>query len=145
MYTDANQPAVRHRSCGGFTLTEVMVASTILMIFLGGFLASFIMGLRTLDMTTSHYRATAIARNRIQRARSFDYDSLTLLIENEVPIDLYGNADQSGAFRRSTDIFTNTVTAPHTVRIQVGVRFPVRTKDGLSEPLVMENLIAVRM
>ena len=145
MYTDANQLAVRHRSRGGFTLTEVMVASTILMIFLGGFLASFVMGIRTLDMTTSHYRATAIARNRIQRARSFDYNSLPLLIENEVPVDLYGNAVSSGTFRRSTDIFTNTVTAPHTVRIQVGVRFPVRATGGHSEPLVMENLIAVRM
>ncbi len=145
MYTNTSHSAVRKRSCGGFTLTEVMVASTILMLFLGGFLASFIVGLRTLDMTTNHYRATAIARNRIQRARSFDYDSLTLLIENEVPIDRHGNADSSGTFRRSTDIFTNTVTAPHTVRIQVGVRFPVRSKAGLSEPLVMENLIAVRM
>lgn len=145
MYTNTSHAAVRNRSCGGFTLTEVMVASTILMIFLGGFLASFMMGFRSLDMSTNHYRATAIARNRIQRARSFDYDSLTLLIENEVPIDRHGNADPSGTFRRSTDIFTNTVTAPHTVRVQVGVRFPVRREGGLSEPLLMENLIAVRM
>jgi len=145
MYTDEKQPAVRRCSRGGFTLTEVMVASTLLMIFLGGFLASFMMGARALDMSTNHYRATAIARNRIQRARSFDYDSLTLLEETEVSVDRYGNLDQSGTFRRSTTIDTNTVTAPHTVRVLVGVRFPIRVKSGLSEPLLMENLIAVRM
>lgn len=145
MYANERQPVVRHDSRSGFTLTEVMVASTVLMIFLGGFLASFILGVRTLDMSTSHYRATTIARNRIQRARSFNYDSLSLLEENEARIDRHGNVDSSGDFRRSTLIFTNTVTAPHTVRIEVGVRFPIRKTGGLSEPVVMENLIAVRM
>jgi Tfp pilus assembly protein PilV len=145
MYTDEKLSAVRGCPRGGFTLTEVMVASTVLMLFIVGLMAAFMMGLRTLDMTTNHYRATAIARNRIQRARSFDYNSLTLLTENEARIDQHGNADVSGTFRRTTSIDTNTATAPHTVRIEVGVRFPVRTTGTLSEPVVMENLIAVRM
>lgn len=135
------------RGTGGFTLTEVMIASAVLLLFLGGFLAAFIMGIRTLHMSTNHYRAVSIGRNRIQRARSFDYDSLVLLEENEVRIDHLGNLHAQGAFRRSTVIHTNTATAPYTVRIQVGVRFPTRSRSrgGLSEPVTMDNLIAVRM
>ena len=135
----------RRNKRAGFTLTEVMVASAILMVFLGGFLTAFMMGIRTLDMSMNHYRASAMARNRIQRARSFDYSSLTLLEENGARVDRHGNADPNGMFRRTTSIDTNTLTAPHTVKIVVGVRFPVRSSGGLSEPLVMENLIAVRM
>ena len=130
---------------GGFTLTEVMIASGILVLFLGAFFSAFIMGIEALDLTVNHYRANAIARNRIQRARSFDYSSLTLLEESEVRIDRDGNVDPNGTFRRSTRIDTNTVAAPFTVMIEVGVRFPVRARRALSEPLTMENIIAVRM
>ncbi len=135
----------RGKRNGGFTLTEVMVASMILTLFLGGFLTSVIMAMRTLDMSIHHYVASSIARNRIQRARSFDYDSLTLLEESETRIDRFGNTDASGTFRRSTSIDTNTVTAPYTVHIQVGVRFPVKPGNNLSQPLVVNNLIAARM
>lgn len=133
------------KRCDGFTMTEVMVASMILMLFVGGFVGSFIMAIRTLNVSNNHYRATSIAQNRIQRARSFDYASLTLLNETEVAIDRHGNINSSGEFRRSTSVNTNTATAPHTVRVQVQVRYPVRTGDNLSAPLVVDNLIAVRM
>ncbi len=134
----------RH-SRAGFTLTEVMVASVILVLFLGAFFSAFIMGIRALDMSANHYRANAIARNRIQRARSFDYSSLPLLEELEVRIDRNGNLDPNGTFRRTTMINTNTVSAPHTVIVEVGVRFPVRTRRTLSEPLTMETIVATRM
>jgi prepilin-type N-terminal cleavage/methylation domain-containing protein len=129
----------------GFTLTEVMVASAILMLFLGGFLSAFIMGVRTLELSVNHYRANAIARNRIQRARGFDFGSLMLLQESETRVDRNGIIDPQGQYWRTTLIDTNTVTAPHTVRVQVGVRFPVRNRNQRSEPVVMENIIAVRM
>ena len=135
---------VNNRS--GFTLTEVMVASGILLLFVGAFFSALIMGVRALDMSTNHYRANAIARNRIQRARTFDYSSLPLLAEEDARIDRYGNLDPTGTYRRSTRINTNTATAPYTVMIEVGVRFPVRGRgEALSEPLKMETLIAVRM
>jgi prepilin-type N-terminal cleavage/methylation domain-containing protein len=145
MNSKRNRRVLQDRSRSGFTLTEVMVASTIMMIFIAGFLSAFIMGMRTLDMSINHYRASAIARNRIQRARSFDYDSLTLLEESEARIDQYGNSDPNGTFRRSTSITTNTATAPHTIQIEVGVRFPTRVQPGLSDPIFMQNIIAVRM
>ncbi len=135
------------RRCDGFTMTEVMVASMILMLFLAGFIGSFIMALRTLDASNNHYRATSIARNRIQRARSFEFASLPLLEETDNVIDRYGNIDQAGTFRRSTMISTNTPTAPHTVRIRVEVRYPLRSRSRqvLSAPLVFDNLIAREM
>ncbi|MFU8779673.1 MAG: type IV pilus modification PilV family protein [Kiritimatiellia bacterium] len=139
--------ATLNKSKAGFTLTEVMVASSILMLFMAGFLGAFIMGMRTLDMSVNQYRATAIARNRVQRARGFDFGSLHLLEETETRVDRYGNIDPLGEYRRSTLIDTNTVTAPHTVRVEVGVRFPVRGNPNRqrSEPVLMESIIAVRM
>lgn len=134
----------KSQRCVGFTMVEVMIASSVLLLFLGGFLSAFLIGIRTLDMTVNHYRANAIARNRIQRARSFAFDSLPLLEESEVSIDRFGNADTQGEYRRTTVISTNTATAPHTVQIQVGVRFPLRD-NTFSEPVSVENVIAVRM
>lgn len=129
----------------GFTLTEVMVASAILVLFLGAFYSAFIMGFHALNLSVNHYRANAIARNRIQRARSFDYSSIELLEESETRIDHNGNIDAMGTFRRSTTINTNTLTAPYTVLIEVGVRFPIRSDGALSAPLTMETLVAVKM
>jgi prepilin-type N-terminal cleavage/methylation domain-containing protein len=128
----------------GFTMIEVMIASSVLLLFIGGFFASFVVGIRALDMSVNHYRANSIARNRIQRARSFAYESLPLLSESETAVDRFGNVDISGDFRRTTVISTNTPTAPHTVLIQVGVRFPLRDNQ-FSEKVEVENLIAVRM
>ncbi len=134
----------KQKKVAGFTLVESMIASAILMAFIAGFLVAFLMALRTLHSATQHYRATSIARNRIQRARAFDFDSLDLLAENEVRVDPYGNLDPAGRFRRSTRMTTNTPT-PFTIRIQVGVRYPTGVGAGLSAPLVVDTLIATRM
>ena len=148
VYTDHKKvtfmKAIRDKRAG-FTLTEVMVASGVLVLFLAAFFSAFIIGIQALDLSVNHYRANAIARNRIQRARSFDYSSLTLLEEIDTRIDHHGNLDINGGFRRTTRINTNTVSAPHTVIIEVGVRFPIRSTGRLSEPLMMDNIIAVRM
>jgi len=74
------------RRDSGFTLTEVMVASGVLLFFVLGLLAALLMGIRTLDLSVQHYRATSIARNRVQRARSFSYSSLPLLQESGVRV-----------------------------------------------------------
>lgn len=131
----------------GFTLLEVMIASTVLMLLIAGFVGSFIMALRTLDAANNQYRAKAIARNRIQRARSFEFSSLSLLAEEDSRIDRYGNIDQDGDYRRTTMISTNTPTWPHTIRIQVEVRYPLRSRAGhvLAAPLIFDNLIARQM
>lgn len=143
-YGASGSAGTRH---SGFTLLEVMIASTILMVLVAGFVGSFIMALRTLDAANNQYRAKAIARNRIQRARSFEFASLPLLEETDSFIDRYGNIDQAGTFRRSTTIVTNTPTAPHTVGIRVEVRYPLRARARrvLSAPMVFDNLIAREM
>lgn len=128
----------------GFTLVEVMIASAILMMFIAGFVGAFIVGMRTLHTANNHYRAMSIARNRVQRARSFDFESLTLLNEDNVRIDQFGNTDPGGRYRRSTMVNTNWPT-PNTLRVRVGIRYPVGIGSNLSEPLVVDNLISLRM
>lgn len=127
----------------GFTLVEAMVAGSVLLIFVAGFTTALIFGVRSLQTANNHYRAMSIARNRLQRAMSFDFNSLDLLRESDVRIDHFGNLDGQGRFRRSTRVSTNWPT-PYTVRVQVGVRYPLARGPELSPPIVIDTLFAVQ-
>ena len=123
----------------GMTLVEVIVACTIFMIFCAGFYAVLISSLRTHKMAGDHFRATIIARSRIQRALSFDYGSLHLMAENKVAIDEEGNPLQSGRYRRSTTVNTNL--APNLAQMDVEVYFPTKGTNLSRQPVKVSTLI----
>ena len=123
----------------GMTLVEVVVASTIFMIFCAGYYAVYINSLRTAKMAGDHYRATMIARNRIQHALSFDFESLWLLGEYRVPIDGEGNKDRKGLYCRTTLITTNI--SPYLTKMDVQVYFPVKGTNLSTEPINVSTLI----
>jgi type II secretory pathway pseudopilin PulG len=125
----------------GMTLVEVIVAAFIFMIFCAGFYAVFIGALRTHKLAGDNYRATLIARNRIQRALSFDYGSLSLMAEpSGVAIDGEGNLKQNGLYRRTTTINTNV--APNLTQIQVEVYYPHRGPNLSAQPVKVTTLIS---
>jgi type II secretory pathway pseudopilin PulG len=125
----------------GMTLVEVIVAAFIFMIFCAGFYAVFIGALRTHKLAGDNYRATLIARNRIQRALSFDYGSLSLMAEpSGVAIDGEGNLKQNGLYRRPTTINTNV--APNLTQIQVEVYYPHRGTNLSAQPVKVTTLIS---
>lgn len=123
----------------GFTLTEVMIASIIFLIASLGFSFGLIAALKTQYMAADHYAAMSIARNRIQRARSLNYDSLGLLNESEFRVDEFGLQSSSGRYYRTTSVADY---ATNCVELTVGVNF---TKpDGATNevPISIKVLIA---
>jgi len=121
----------------GMTLVEVVVASTIFMIFCAGFYAAYITALRTHKTAGEHFRATMIARNRIQRALSFDFSSIHLMSENKVPVDKEGNPTANGPYYRTTTVTTNI--APSLAKMVVEVYFPSRSTNPI--PVKVSTLI----
>jgi hypothetical protein len=112
----------RHARKRAFTLVELMIASGILLAMLGGFMALMITAIRTQVMSSDYYRATCIARNRVQRARVVEFASLPLMAETVAPVDENGNQSPSGRFRRTT-VVTNASGNCSLVTVQVW--FPV--------------------
>jgi type II secretory pathway pseudopilin PulG len=122
----------------GFTIVEVVIASAVLFMISGGFILSYLSAMRTHLMARDYYRATCMARNRLQRAHALDYGSLPLLDEDMTPVDELGNADPAGVFRRTTAV-TNLV--PTCTRLAVTVHYPVRNGALSPEPVEVATMI----
>ena len=131
MYCAPEEPAVRRgkKNNAGFTLVELMIACAIFLVVSVAFIGAYLSTLRTHLMSSDYYKATCIARNRLERAKALSFSSLSLMAEEEMPVDDDGNRDPAGAFRRTTVVSNNVVNC---ARITVQVRFPVRN-GGLSE------------
>lgn len=126
----------------GFTLVEAMIASALFFVISGGFIAAYISGMRTHRMASDYYRAICIARNRIQRARTLEYDSLNLLTEIDRPVDQNGNPSIDGQFRRTT-LVSNTV--PECTMISVDVNFPLPGGGVSAEGMQLHTMITEGM
>ena len=129
------------KRCEGMTLVEIMIASLVFLIVSITFAAALIGALRTAYMASDYYAATSIARNRLQRAKSMDFDSIPLLVETNTVVDSLGIAATDGRYLRTTEVSN---AAPWTYWIKVSVAFPM--KSGFSpEPIEMETLINNQM
>ncbi len=127
------------KSNSGFTLTEVMIASIIFLIASLGFSFGLIAALKTQYMASDHYAAMSIARNRIQRARSLNFDSLGLLSESQLRVDEFGLQSSSGRYYRTTSV-TNYAT--NCVELTVGVNFTKPDGATSEVPVSIKVLIA---
>jgi len=133
---------LRARSGGarsGFSLTEVMIASMILLIASLGFSFGLISAMKTQYMAGDHYRSMTIARNRIQRARSLNFDSLPLLSENDLRVNEYGDQSTTGYYYRSTVIADY---AANCVELTVSVKFTKPDGATSEQPVSIQTLIA---
>jgi Tfp pilus assembly protein PilV len=132
----------RRRGDEGFTLVEAVISSVIFFVIAGGFIAAYISSMRTHQMSNDFYKATCIARNRIQRARSLEFDSLPLLAEQDASVDEFGNVDNAGRFVRTTTV-SNTV--PTCTRIAVNVKFPLPGGGVSPQGIEVHTMIAEGM
>ena len=69
-------------AAGGFTLTEIMVATAILVIVVGGIMSAHVFGLRMLQVNTTTLTATAWTRNVFGRLANEVRSSSGLLVGN---------------------------------------------------------------
>ncbi|MBU4200125.1 MAG: type II secretion system GspH family protein [Verrucomicrobia bacterium] len=135
----------KSKSNEGFTLVEVMVASIIFVIFCVFFLNSAIASMRSQQLACDYYKAMTIARNRIQRARTFEYSSLPLLSENQMPVDGDGNITSSGIYKRTTVVAAYTNGTPNLYRVMVQVYYPGARRSSSALPVEMNTLITDKM
>lgn len=88
----------------GLTLIETVIALVIFAICIGGFCALVSQVRQAADMARDRYIAVNLAKNRLERARSFEFDQLHLFEENGVVMNESGTPTTTGNFRRTTTI-----------------------------------------
>ena len=129
----------------GFTLVEVMVCSVIFVIFCVFFLNAAIASIRSQQLACDYYKAMTIARNRIQRATEFEYDSILLMSENQVPVDGKGTITTAGIYRRTTLVSAYTNETPNLLQITVQVHYPGARRNMSAIPVELSTLITDNM
>jgi hypothetical protein len=113
----------RRRLCGrsGVSLVEAIVAIALFALCIGG-ICAVVMNARQLgDMARDRYVAANLAKGRLERARSFDFDQLQLFKESAVVLNASGNIDPNGDYRRTTTI-SNVMARLAEISIRVDIR-----------------------
>lgn len=111
----------------GFTLVEVVIALLLVVVVLAGAYLLIVHAARLTRMARDHYIAINIAKNRLERARNFQYSDLYLLQESNMIVDENGAPGENGRFNRSTEVITNY--APNLTQINVTVRIRSRRNN----------------
>lgn len=130
-----NKQGTTNRPKEGFTILEVAVASSILMIVFSGFLIGFVQAARLEYLAQTHYAASLIARNRLEHVRTYPYGAVELLSETDTGIDEFGNVTPTGGFRRTTIITTDAVNT-NCKKIIVQVWYTSR--PGITSPVSVD-------
>ena len=114
---------------GGFTLVEAIVSLVIFGICIGAFCELTVLLRQTSDKARDHYVAVNIAKNRLERARNYDFDALNGFTESQMVVDNSGNSSLGGDFRRSTSISTVSTNLKQ-VAVSVEIRDRITRRFG---------------
>ncbi|MDP6525189.1 MAG: prepilin-type N-terminal cleavage/methylation domain-containing protein [Kiritimatiellia bacterium] len=135
-----NRFASRKRlGSSGLTLIETIVALAIFAICIGGYCALVTQVRQAADMARDRYIAVNIAKNRMERARSFDYDQLHLFVDSGVILDDDGNPDIDGNFQRTTSV-SNVTDSLSLISIKIEVRDRITRKFD-DDPEVIQTYL----
>ena len=129
----------------GFTLVEVMVASIIFVIFCVFFLNSMIASMHSHQLACDYYKAMTIARNRIQRAKIFDYSTLPLLSESNRTVNGHGHISSTGMYQRTTIVAIYTNGTPNLTKVTVQVYYHGARRSLSSRPVELITLVTDNM
>ncbi|MCE9614980.1 MAG: hypothetical protein K8T26_11925 [Lentisphaerae bacterium] len=114
----AHPPA---KSRAGVGLIEVVIALFIFAGSVAGMCALVLMVREASDRARDHYVAVNLAKNRLERAKSFGFSQLSLFAENQVPMNSQGAPNAKGDFRRTT-VVSNIAANLTEVRVTVEIR-----------------------
>lgn len=118
-----NRPDRKRLASGGFTLVEVLISLFLVVMVLGGSYGVIVRAQELTRAARNHYVAATIAKNRLERARNFQYDSnLMLLQESAIVVDDNGLPMADGWFQRQTIINTNYAAGLTEVKVVVKIR-----------------------
>lgn len=121
------------RLAGGMTLIEAVIALFVFASCIAGACAVVIKARELSDTARLHYTAVNLARNRIEQARTFRYNELPYLVENQTVVGVKGVPDSTGDFRRTTTI-SNVMARLALMTVTVEIRNKYTTRfDGKAE------------
>lgn len=90
------------------TLIESLIAIFLLSLFVAGSVQVLNSVRRSADLSRMHFQALNMAKDRVERIRTFSFSQLGLAAESGVRLNQYGRIDAEGMFRRSTTVETQT-------------------------------------
>ena len=120
----------------GFTLVEVMVASFLTLLILGGLLMSFVVGRSSASIAKHKAQAMYLIQQRMEQFRSMEFDKLVATgdnmreqVENSIELDNYPGAGEPLLCSRRT-VVNNNPQFNDAVEITVVVSWTQRTMGG---------------
>jgi prepilin-type N-terminal cleavage/methylation domain-containing protein len=116
----------KSRSRAGTSLVEVMIALTLFGVFTAGTCKLLVSHRKVLDSARDHYIAANLAKDRMELARTFEFDQVPELREQQLVVDESGIASPDGHYRRTT-----TVTAVQTNLLKFAVTVDIQNRKTL--------------
>lgn len=124
----------------GFTLLEVMIASSIMALVFAACISGFIQSARIQFMADRHYAASVIGRNRIEYAKVFTFQAVDTLAETNVCMLRDGTLTSTGDFWRTTLV---QPSANNTNCMEVIVKVTYETKPGVTSEAPVEVMTMI--
>jgi type IV pilus assembly protein PilV len=111
MKRPARQP---RRGQGGFTIIELMIALTILLIGITGILSMQLTALKATSYSRHATEASVLAEDLMEELRTLP---LASVVDGNEPVDAQGNYDADGVFTRAWTVVWNGDLATITVTV----------------------------
>lgn len=124
---------------GGFSIIEVLVASSLLVIGVSAVFMACITTMKTQYAANNLYHATCLARNRIQRGLALPFNTLPVLEDSDIHIDQDGHATTEGKFIRSTEL---KKLSDNAYEIKVKIFFPINNDKMSAVPATITSMIS---
>lgn len=115
----------------GFSIVEVVVTLVLMAMVMGGAYLVISRAAQLSRTARNHYVAATLCKNRLERARNFDYQDLHLMAEYDLVVDDNGTPSSLGQFARTTEVNTNV--APGLTEVKVIVKIKNK-KTGMFGP-----------
>jgi len=114
------------KSRAGSSIVEVMVALALFGVFTTATCKLLVSHRKVLDSARDHYIAANLAKDRIELARTFEFEQLRGLREKAIIVDESGLPSSFGHYRRST-----TVTVVRTNLYEMAITVDIQNRKTL--------------
>ncbi len=105
----------------GMTLTEAVVSLFLFALFIACACELTVVTRQASDRARFRYHAINLARNRLERALTFDYDQSELCVTDKLVVDRHGSPTSLGDYRMSTAV-TQVGTNVKMLTVRVDIR-----------------------